>query len=147
LPRLHWEGHAGSSTPYWVGTTSTDFTTASNWSNDSVPGIGSTVIIFSAANEPTLSASTTLANLLIGSGTFTQDGALTLSGIYAQGGGTFDQNASFIIGGNYSQMGGSFVSDQTKAFTVGNMFSLSNGTFSRFSGAGTGGNPYLIYDV
>ena len=30
---------------------------------------------------------------------------------------------------------------------MGNSFSLSGGTFSRFTGSGTGGDPYLIYDV
>ena len=63
-----------------------------------MPGIGSTVIIASGTNEPTLSATTTLADLLIDSGTFTQDGALTLSGNYAQAGGTYNQNANLSIG-------------------------------------------------
>ncbi len=146
LPHLHWEHHAGDLTPYWVGTNSSDFDLATNWSDDSVPGIGSTAIIFSGTNEPTLSATTTLANLIVGSGTFTQDGALTLTGLYAQGGGTFDQNANFSSN-NFSQSGGTFVSDTTKTFTVGNSFSLSGGTFSRFTGLGTGIDPYLIYDV
>ena len=147
LPHLHWEHHSGSLTPYWLGTSSSDFDTASNWSNDSVPGINSTVIIFSGTNEPTLSEITTLANFLIGSGTFTQNTALTLTGNYAQGGGTYDQNANLTISGNFSQSGGAFVSDPTKAFTVGNSFYLSGGTFSRFTGLGTGTDPYLIYDV
>ncbi len=105
LPHLHWEHHSGNSNPLWLGTNSSDFDTASNWSNDAVPGIGSTVIIYTGANEPILSETTTLANLLMGSGTFTQDGALTLSGIYVQGGGTYDQNANFSIEGSFFQRG------------------------------------------
>ncbi len=147
LPHLHWENHSGNFTPYWLGTTSTNFDIASNWSNDFVPGIDSTVIIFSGANEPTLSASTTLANLFMGSGTFTQYGALTLTGNYTQSGGTFDQYANLSIGSNFFQSGGSFVSDPTKIFTVDNSFSLSGGIFSRFTGSGTALEPYLIYDV
>ena len=112
-----------------------------------MPGIGSTVIIYSGANDPTLSTTTTLANLLIDSGTFTQNGDLTLSGQYGQAGGTYDQNANLAIGGNFSQSSGTFVSDTTKTFTVGNSFSLTGGTFSRFTGLGTGIDPYLIYDV
>ncbi len=147
LPHLAWENHSGNFTPYWLGTISSDFDLASNWSNDVVPGIGSTAIILSGANEPILSANTTLANLLMGSGTFTQDAALTLSGNYAQGGGTYDQNANLAIGGNFSQSDGAFVSDPTKTFSVGNSFSLSSGTFNRFTGLGTGSDPYFVYDV
>ena len=134
-------------TPYWLGTNSSDFDTASNWSNDAVPGVASTAIMYSGANEPILSIATTLANLLMDSGIFTQDGALILSGDYTQTGGTYDQNANLSIGGNFSQSGGAFVSNPANTFTVGNNFSLNGGTFSRFTGLGTGGNPYLIYDV
>ena len=52
LPHLHWEHHSGNFTPYWLGTSSGDFDTASNWSNDAVPGIGSTVIIYSGPMTP-----------------------------------------------------------------------------------------------
>jgi hypothetical protein len=92
--------------------------------------------------------------LLIGSGTvslatgiFTQNSALTLTGNFIQNDGTFDQNAAFSVGGNFSQFGGIFVSDPAKNFTVGNSFSLSGGTFSRFTGLGTELDPYLVYDI
>ncbi len=147
LPHLHWEHHLGSLNPLWLGTISSDFDTASNWSTSSIPGVGSTAIIANASNEPTLSAITTLANLLMGSGTFTQNAALTLSGDYVQSGGTYNQNAALSIGGNFSQSGGAFISNPTDTFTVANSFSLSGGTFSRSTGLGTGIDPYLIYDV
>ncbi len=128
LPRLHYENHAGSLNPLWLGTTSTNFSTASNWSTNAVPGVGSIAIITNQANNPTLSANVTLADLLMGSGTFTQNGNLTLSNDFIQG-------------------GGAFVSDTTKTFTVGNSFSFQGGTFNRYTGAGTALSPYLIYDV
>ena len=81
------------------------------------------------------------------SGTFTQNEALTLSGNYGQAGGTYNQNANLSIGGNFSQSGGTFVSRHHQDFYSGNSFSLTGGTFSRFTGLGTGENPYLIYDV
>ncbi len=147
LPHLHWENHSGSMNPLWLGTSSSDFDTASNWSTDSVPGSSSTVIIASGTNEPILNETTTLANFIIGSGTFNQDATLTLSGNYGQVGGTYNQNAALSIGGNFSQGGGAFVSNPANTFTVGNNFSLTGGTFSRFTGLGTGSDPYLIYDV
>ena len=42
-----------------------------------------------------------------------------------------------LLAGNFSQSSGTFVSDTTKTFTVGNSFSLTGGTFSRFTGLGT----------
>ena len=112
-----------------------------------MPGINSTVIIASGTNEPTLGEITTLANFLIGSGTFIQNAALTLTGNYVQAGGTFNQNANLSIDGNFSQGGGAFVSNPANTFTVGNNFSLNGGTFNRFTGLGTGLDPYLIYDI
>ena len=141
LPHLHWENHSGNLNFLWLGTNSSDFDTASNWSTGSVPGIGSTVIIYSGINEPTLSDSTTFANLFLGSGIFTQDAVLTLTGNYGQIGGIFNQNANLSVGGNFSQSGGAFISDITKTFTVGNSFSLTGGTFNRFTGLGTGMRP------
>ena len=55
---------------------------------------------------------------------------------------------NLVISSTFSESGGSFISLPTQgSFTVGGSFNLSGGTFNRFTGAGTTGNPYLIYDV
>ncbi len=100
-----------------------------------------------ATNEPILSEGTTLADILMDSGTFTQDSALTITGNYLQVGGRFDQLADFSIDGNFSQSGGTFDSRPAYTFSLGNNFSLSGGTFSRYTGLGTGSYPYFVYDV
>ncbi len=147
LPHLHWENHSGNLNSIWIGSNSTDWDTATNWTLNSVPGISSGVVIFSGTYEPTLSSNTSIADFSIGSGTFTQNGALSVSGNYLQSGGIYDQNADLTFGNNFSQFGGAFVSNSANTFSVGNNFSLMGGTFSRFTGLGTSLDPYLIYDV
>ena len=141
LPHLHFEGHSGSAYPFmtWLGTSSTDFNTASNWSTDSVPGSSSTVIIASGTNEPTLSGITTLANFLMGSGTFTQNGALTLTGNYDQAGGTFNQNAALSIAGSYTNAGGTFnASSQPVTFTGSGTITSGGTSFNNLTINATG---------
>ncbi len=141
LPHLHSEGYSGSAYPFmtWLGTSSSDFDTASNWSTDSVPQAGSTVIIKSAANEPILSGSTTLTNVLIGSGIFIQNGALTLSGNYDQAGGTFDQNTDLSIAGSYTNAGGTFnAGTQPVTFTGSGAITSGSTSFNNLAINATG---------
>ncbi len=75
---------------------------------------------------------------------FSISGNFTNSGIITQAAGS-----SISIGGNYSQTAGSFTAANAASdtFSAGGSFSVSSGTFNRFTGAGTSGNPYTIYDV
>ncbi len=66
--------------------------------------------------------------------------------------GTMIQSLDVTIAATFEQRGGVFVSDVTKGFTVEGSFSLptgysSNPSFRRFSGAGSGADPYVVYDV
>ena len=134
----------------WSG--SGNWSDAANWSKDIVPTAMSKVLFNATSlNDSTIDAfGGNIGSLVITSGytgNIAQNNDLTLSGNYIQNGSTFNQNANLSINGDFFQTGGAFISDTTKTFTVGNSFSLSGGTFNRFTGLGTGLDPYLIYDV
>ncbi|MEW6027838.1 MAG: GLUG motif-containing protein, partial [Planctomycetota bacterium] len=69
--------------------------------------------------------------------------------ILASGAVTFTANGNVTIGTDYVQTAGTFTSSYNKTFTVGGSFSIPRtaGAFSRFSGSGTSGSPYMIYDI
>ena len=48
-PFLSWEGYIGNGCNEWVGTTSTNWATASNWTTNSVPTFGQDVIVSASA--------------------------------------------------------------------------------------------------
>ncbi len=115
----------------WSG--SGNWSDAANWSKDVVPTATSKVLF----NGTSLDDSTinsfggSIAKLVITSG-------------YT---GSIAQNSNLSVLGDYVQAGGTFVSNLANTFTVDNSFSLSGGTFNRFTGLGTGVDPYLVYDV
>ena len=64
--------------------------------------------------------------------------------------GTITQNTgnTITIGSSgFVQAAGNFISNPSDSFTDAGNFSLTGGTFKRFTGSGTIGSPYLIYDV
>ncbi len=64
----------------WMGITSTDFSTPSNWADGIVPAAGDNVIISSgASNYPVLSTNDTIGSLVYASGTFLGLGGNTLT--------------------------------------------------------------------
>lgn len=75
----------GYCNPTWLGTTSTDWGTASNWSGGSVPGGSDEVTILNQANDPVVTGNYSTHNLevkpgaalRINSGSLTVNGALT----------------------------------------------------------------------
>jgi hypothetical protein len=75
-------------------------------------------------------------------------GAETLGGVTMSTGTIVCAGSNLTIISDYSQSGGAFVSAPTQgSFSVGGNFSLSGGTFNRFTGSGGAGDPYLIHDV
>lgn len=74
---------------------------------------------------------------------------LTVNGNLTFAGGTFTGTAGTVtVSGDFSQLSGTFTSNPNQTFSVGQSFSIADGAiFNRFTGAGTIGLPYVIYDV
>jgi len=127
-------------TNVWVDAGSGLWSDATNWSLGIVPGTLSAVI-FNSSN----------INDSIINGPFGGVvGKLRIDSGYA---GTITQGRSFTVTGNYEQSGGKFVCNDplTYAFSAGS-FSVpapDGGTsyFSRFTGTGAPGDPFIIRDV
>ena len=95
-----------------------------------------------------------VGNFTLSSGTFTQGGTVTIGGAYSQSGGTYTQNGYNVsVTGAFVQTAGTYAdsSPTSSDFTVGGNFSIpsTSGTlsFNRWSGAGTSGSYYVVYDV
>lgn len=104
-PYLRFQGAASSH--IWLGTSTTAWATAGNWSENAVPSSDKTIIIGNVTNDPIISTTTEVANLTIetkGFLTIAGTGALTVSG-------TLTNNAtsdSLII-----ESGGSLINSST----------------------------------
>ncbi len=82
-----------------------------------------------------------------GSGTITS-GSTLFNNLNISTTGTYIVTDGITTTGNFTQTSGIFVTDPTQTtFSVGGSFSLQGGEFNRFTGSGTGNDPYLIYDV
>lgn len=95
-----------TATPWgsWIGGTSIDWNTSSNWSCGQIPGISTNVTIGTATNYPTLSTGSvgTTNNLSIGSGA-----SLTVTGNTLQIAGTISNSGSFTASSGTIEMKGS----------------------------------------
>jgi len=86
----------------WNGTTSTSFTTTTNWTPNGVPGAADNVTIVTGANNCILSGNVTITNLTITSGVLNLNGfTLNTSGVVACNGGncnngTFNSTATSL---------------------------------------------------
>jgi hypothetical protein len=96
----------------WWGTTSTNWSTGSNWNLGTVPGAGATVIVRTTTNQPALTAATaTLASLTIDSGaTLTAAGFAVNTGSLAVNGtltssGTITASGAVNIAGTLTSSG------------------------------------------
>ena len=80
----------------WVGITNTDFNTASNWADNTVPAAGDDIIVNSGATyNPVLSADVTVGSLVFASGTTLGLGGNTLTvNNEISGGGTLTATAT-----------------------------------------------------
>lgn len=71
-----------SANPVWLGTTNTDWQTATNWSTNTVPTTTDTVLITNATNQPLVTGNLTIENMSITSGaTLTVNGDLTIGNL------------------------------------------------------------------
>ena len=138
LPHLLFEKYVppGVTTGTWKynGVGSGLWSAASNWFGG-VPGEDDTAIFNPdySIKDCVIDIESKLAAFTIQSGysgTITQQGNLQITGDYSQGSGTF-QCADPL----------------TYSFSVGGSFSVSGGTFSRFTGTGAADNPFLVRDV
>jgi hypothetical protein len=102
----------GCTTGTWVGTTSTDWNTASNWCNATIPTSTTNVTINSGGNQPTISSATAACNnITISSGatlTIASTGTLSVSGAITKTGSLTLATGSTI---NYSAVGTQAVLD------------------------------------
>ncbi|MFN8115455.1 MAG: T9SS type A sorting domain-containing protein [Bacteroidia bacterium] len=86
----------------WNGTTSTSFTTNTNWTPNGVPGAADNITIVTGANNCILSGNTTVTNLTITSGVLNLNGfTLNTTGVVACNGGncnngTFNSTATSL---------------------------------------------------
>src|ERR1035437_5190242 len=90
-------GSTTCTTGQWLGTTSTDWFTASNWCGG-VPTSTTNVVIPSGGNQPVIGAAAVCNNITINSGatlTFTGSNTLTVSGNWANN-GAFTANTSTV---------------------------------------------------
>ena len=102
----------------WVGSTSTSWNVAANWSPSGIPGaLDSIIFNNSASRNCVVNLSTTVAQITIQSNfarsvTFNAGIALTLNGNFSQAAGTFNFSnpVTMTVGGSWIQTGGTFTS-------------------------------------
>lgn len=120
----------------WVGTTSSDWNTASNWNPASVPTVFSNVT-FNLASPPntcTLTSAVTVTGFTQSAGTFNlgATGSLTVTGGggFALSGGTFNTNSGTltVVTGVWNITGGLF-NGNTGTVHLGGQVNLSNPAF------------------
>ncbi len=132
---------AHAATYYWVGGTGTwDTSTTTNWASSS-GGAG-------GAGVPT-SVDSVVFDSSCGTGTSTIVSNISVTDITISNGNIIiDQGTSSLsVSGIYSQSAGKFISPPTSVLTVSGQFNFSGGIFERFTGSGTSGSHYLVYDI
>ena len=104
FPHLHFENHSGNIYSVWSGTTSTDWSTPSNWVAGTVPGATANIFISARLNNPIASSNITSSNILIGSGAVLDPGTFTITGTDLDVYGTLLVKA-ITFAGNYAFSG------------------------------------------
>lgn len=91
----------------WVGSTSTDWGTASNWSPSGVPSSSDHIVLnTSSGNQPVLDASHNITNITVSAGTLNLNGYnLTITGSTTLTGGTIN-NGKAIFSNTTTAFGG-----------------------------------------
>ncbi len=94
---------------YWTGAIDTDWDTAGNWDQGSVPGTNDNVIIRNVANDPTIGSNADVSYIRINSGaalTIQDTFSLTARGdMYIIGTLTCQNTANVTVGGNWKNYG------------------------------------------
>jgi len=123
---ITWDG--GGSTSNWSDNL--------NWSSDTTPESHDTAVF----------SDTSTKNSTIDAAFSGQIGNIIINTGYT---GAISQVRNITVFGSFEQLDGTFTSEVTKVFSVEGSFSIPNapGAFSRFSGSGTSGSPYAIYDI
>jgi len=138
-----WTGLASTTQATWIGGGSdNNWSTAANWSTNSVP-TSTTNVVFDSTSTKNATIDTSfagsVASISINSGytgTITQAENLSVTaGNFSQAAGTFNGvTFSITITGSFSLTGGTFTSPTNQNLSVTNNFTVSGGTFG-ISGA------------
>jgi hypothetical protein len=117
----------GQTTATWTGSSSTDWSTASNWSPASIPGASSAVVIGSATNQPLLASNTTIASLTLTSSSVLDLGTYTLTVSGATITTSAQINNGHIIGASFTTTSSTF---GAKTTFIGSTIQVRNSTFN-----------------
>ncbi|HET6995537.1 MAG TPA: hypothetical protein VFI06_11175, partial [Chitinophagaceae bacterium] len=126
---------------FWVGSTSTDWNIAANWSlssggsgGASVPDMNSQVFIdMVTPNACILGTTTTIQQLTVSSGSLslTATGNLTVTNTFTLSGGVFSlDSGSLTVNGFFSITNGTFNANSGTISVTSNTFSVSGGTLN-----------------
>ena len=107
----------------WDGSSSTAWTTAANWSTNTVPGAGDDVIIPNVATDPVISSSVTVASITINNG-----GVLTVNSTTNR---TITVSGNVVIntGGTFQVVDGGGAGSDVHTLNIAGNFT-NNGTFT-----------------
>ena len=125
----------------WNGTTSTSYTTNTNWTPNGVPGAADNATIVTGANSCVLSGNVSLTNLTITTGTLNLNGfTLNTTGVVACNGGecnngTFNSTATSLTFAG-TTMGANVTANVTEVYFNGSTFN-GNVTVSKNGVANT----------
>lgn len=144
----------------WIGITSTDWHTGSNWCSGNVPTSTSDITITAATNQPLISAAAVCNNITINPGaTVTLNGinTLTVSGDFYNNGGFITNAGTLTVNGKYTNAAsfngntGTLIinNNGTTAFTNNGSFNAGTGTVNFNGEAQTAVTPNqtLFYNV
>ena len=149
-----------STMKYWTGATSTDWNTATNWSDGILPTAIDDAIIPNVTNKPIISGSAVCNNLTVNTGsslTINASNTLTISGNFVNNGtftpntGTVNYNGTnqTVVGVNYYNLtlsGSGTKTLQTGTTTIGGNLTLSGtATATTVVGLAISGN-LLVHD-
>jgi hypothetical protein len=136
----------------WVGGTSSDWSTAANWSPSGAPASTDNVRIDPVGTPPAITGSTAIASLTIASGaSLIASGGFTITGALVNGGTLTLANNNYTVGGAFTIASGASLSVTADAGTNSSLTAsggLTNaGTISLTSGSCCGGAPNIVLSV
>ena len=131
-----------------------DINISGYWSNTGTFTPAGDTVTFSGSGSQAISGNNTFHNIIkSGAGAVTiSGGTYTLDGDYSQTNGSLIQSASFSCV-NFSLTNGTFTCSAPQTYPIvisGNfLIPLTGATivFYRYTGSGTSGSPYMVYDV